>query len=389
MLQIQLPIKLFLIMRHGKPNLLYGTSGVTFSPNHFQKGWITMSKHTNKLISLALTLVMLCALTVPAFASDNDDWLKDWEWSVNIAPHGITVSEFLDNTNPETVVVPDSTSAVKSGAINDPNMTVISLPQSIVSVGSDNGIENCKEIIYRGSEDMWFNLQGIYRPSVGVGRPRIGNSSNFPRRIPVKTLDGTVIDYVGPATAPIAGGQDKPAEPEPTPEPVQPATTFSDVPANAWYAEAVSWAVEKGITNGTGNGNFSPDRACTQCECLVFLFRAAGSPKTDATLPFTVKNAWATDALKWAYSKGIIGTGFDENAACTRYTVVNYIWKAFGSPAADTAVKFTDIAGLDARPIAWAVENGIVNGVSTTRFSPNGSCTRGTIATLLFRAASK
>lgn len=68
-----------------------------------------MSKRTNKLVSLALTLVMLFALAVPAFARDNGNWLKDWEWNVSIAPHGITISKFLDNTNPETVVVPDTT----------------------------------------------------------------------------------------------------------------------------------------------------------------------------------------------------------------------------------------------------------------------------------------
>lgn len=342
-----------------------------------------MSKRTNKLVSLALTLVMLFALAVPAFASDNGNWLKDWEWNVSIAPHGITISKFLDNTNPETVVVPDTASTVESGAINDPNMTVISLPESIVSVGSDNGIENCKEIIYRGSKDIWFDYQGIYRPSAGGSRPGIGNSSNFPYRIPVKTLDGTVIDYVGPAAAPIVGAQDKPAEPEPV---QQPAATFTDVPADAWYAEAVNWAVANGITNGTGANRFSPNNNCKNIEVITFLYRAAGSPKVDVDLPFTPKNAWAVDALEWAYSKGVITAGFNENALCTRYTAVNYLWLVFGSPAANTTVNFNDIAGLDARPIAWAVEKDIVAGTGPNTFTPNGNCTRGTVVTLLFRA---
>lgn len=179
-----------------------------------------------------------------------------------------------------------------------------------------------------------------------------------------------------------------PVEPEPTPTPV-PAVTFSDVPANAWYAGAVNWAVAKGITNGTGANTFSPTRECKNVEIIVFLHRAAGKPTADAALPFTVKNAWATDALKWVYAWRIINADFNENAPCTRYNAVNYIWKAFGSPTAGATVNFNDISGLDARPIAWAVENGIVAGTGNNKFSPNNVCDRATIVTLLQRAFSK
>lgn len=196
------------------------------------------------------------------------------------------------------------------------------------------------------------------------------------------------ITNMGEINIPGAQPEPDPVEPEPTPTPV-PAVTFSDVPANAWYAGAVNWAVAKGITNGTGANTFSPTRECKNVEIIVFLHRAAGKPTADAALPFTVKNAWATDALKWVYAWRIIGADFNENAPCTRYNAVNYIWKAFGSPTAGATVNFNDISGLDARPIAWAVENGIVAGTGNNKFSPNNVCDRATIVTLLQRAFSK
>ena len=122
-------------------------------------------------------------------------------------------------------------------------------------------------------------------------------------------------------------------------------------------------------------------------QIITFLYRAAGSPTVSGvTLPFAVKNAWAGDALKWAYSRNVIDDGFNEEAPCTRYAAVGYIWKAFGCPATQGGTNFGDIQGLDARAVSWAVGKGIVNGTSATTFSPNLTCDRGTIATLLYRA---
>ena len=165
------------------------------------------------------------------------------------------------------------------------------------------------------------------------------------------------------------------------------SVSFTDVPSGAWYADAVNWAIAKGITNGTGTNTFSPEAQCTNDQIITFLYRAAGSPAVSGvTLPFAVRNAWAGDALKWAYSRNVIDNGFDEEAPCTRYAAVGCIWKAFGCPAAQGGTNFSDIAGLDARPIAWAVGKGIVNGTSATTFSPDLTCDRGTIVTLLHRA---
>lgn len=176
-------------------------------------------------------------------------------------------------------------------------------------------------------------------------------------------------------------------EPTQPTQPEKPTVTFSDVPSGAWYADAVNWAIAKGITNGTGTNTFSPEAQCTNDQIITFLYRAAGSPAVSGvTLPFAVRNAWAGDALKWAYSRNVIDNGFDEEAPCTRYNAVGYIWRAFGCPAAQGGTNFGDIQGLDARAVSWAVGKGIVNGTSATTFSPSLTCDRATILTLLYRA---
>lgn len=346
-----------------------------------------MSKHVKKLVSLALALAMLCALAVPAFAADPDYVTPTGEWLVYAQDYEFRIHHYGDPASPSVVVVPDYYElmgvVILGSVIKNPNMTVISLPKGITEVCEGNGIENCIEIIYRGTEEDWSTG---FR---GSGKPVFGGSDSFPGRIPVKTLDGTVIDYVGPATAPIVGGA---AEPE---QPVQqPAVTFSDVPADAWYAEAVNWAIDKGITNGTGNGTFSPTRECRKVEIIVFLWRANGSPRVgfNGATPLAVKNAWATEALRWAFFNNIISHGFDENAPCTRANVAYYIWSAFHGATVYAGNRFTDLdncTGSQVIAINWAAAHGIVNGTSLTTFSPDLTCDRGMIMTMLQRAYSK
>lgn len=167
--------------------------------------------------------------------------------------------------------------------------------------------------------------------------------------------------------------------------------TFTDVPSDSWYYAAVQWAVEKGITNGTGvnPATFSPARECKQVEILTFLWRAAGEPVSSAQLPFTPKNSWADGALRWGIEMGMINASFNENAPCTRATAVKFMWQAAGSPSV-SGDGFSDVpANADyAQAVAWAVNNGITNGTGTNppTFSPNKTCTRAEIVTLLYRA---
>lgn len=167
-----------------------------------------------------------------------------------------------------------------------------------------------------------------------------------------------------------------------------PAVSFTDVPS--WCANAVNWAVGKEITNGTGNNRFSPSNLCRHAEILTFLWRAAGKPKSSAALPVDItgrKVDWAADALRWAAEKGLVDGSLDPTAPCTRADAVIYIWKAFGRSAA-AASSFTDVpAGADyAAAVNWAVANGITNGTGGGRFSPDKVCNRGEIVTFLHRA---
>lgn len=172
------------------------------------------------------------------------------------------------------------------------------------------------------------------------------------------------------------------------------AETFSDVPSNAYYADAVRWAVEQGITVGTSSTTFSPDATCNRAQILSFLWRANGSPEPTIRNPFQdVKDSdYFYKAALWAAEKGMVsGSIFASAIPCTRASTMEYMWKNAGNP--DTAVKtnFIDVP-TDAdymQAVAWAMENGVTAGTSATTFSPDTICTRGQIVTFLYRAMVK
>ena len=177
---------------------------------------------------------------------------------------------------------------------------------------------------------------------------------------------------------------DSPAEP-----------VFEDVGTDAWYYDAVLWAVQNGVTAGTSETTFSPGQSCTRAQIVTFLWRAEGSPGPEAgTLAFTdvPTSAWYHDAVAWAVQNGI-STGvspsrFSPKAVCTRAQAVTMLWRAAGSPApAAGGVEFEDVAASawyhDA--VAWAVQNGITIGTSKSAFSPNQNCSRAEIVTFLYQ----
>ena len=173
------------------------------------------------------------------------------------------------------------------------------------------------------------------------------------------------------------------------------AQTFVDVPENAYYAPAVNWAVEKGVTEGTSATTFSPDAACTRAQIVTFLYRAAGSPAVKSTVnPFTDVTAsdYYYNAVLWAVENGITTgtseTTFSPNESCTRAQCVTFLYRAVGSAATAKAI-FTDVSAdaYYAPAVDWAVEKGVTTGTSATTFSPDDACTRAQIVTFLYRAA--
>ena len=167
---------------------------------------------------------------------------------------------------------------------------------------------------------------------------------------------------------------------------------FADVSTDAYYYEAVKWAAKKGITGGTGDGNFNPNGSCTRAHIVTFLWRAAGSPEPKSTVSFAdvPADSYYAKAVAWAVENGItLGTGdgtFSPNATCTRAQSVTFLYRAQGT-ASTTVNGFTDVAAdaFYADAVAWAVESGVTNGTSASTFSPNNGCTRAQIVTFLYR----
>ena len=173
-----------------------------------------------------------------------------------------------------------------------------------------------------------------------------------------------------------------------------PEQIFKDVPANAYYYEAVKWAQEKGITGGIGNGLFGPNDPCTRAQIVTFLWRAAGSPapKNTGTAFGDVKlGSFYEQAVAWAVENGITGgTGegmFSPDATCTRAQSVTFLYRASGSPAVSDKAEFSDVSttAFYADAVAWAAKKGITTGIGGGLFGSGNDCTRGQIVTFLWR----
>ena len=173
----------------------------------------------------------------------------------------------------------------------------------------------------------------------------------------------------------------------------QAASIFADVPTDAYYAKAVEWAVKKGITNGKANGLFGSNDPCTRGQIVTFLWRAAGSPEPKSMSSFSDVSAdsYYAKAVAWAVENGITtGTGdgkFSPDATCTRAQSVTFLFRAIGK-LVDSKAEFSDVLtdSYYANAVAWAVENGVTNGIGDGLFGPDNSCTRAQIVTFLFRA---
>ena len=171
---------------------------------------------------------------------------------------------------------------------------------------------------------------------------------------------------------------------------------FYDVPNDAYYFEAVKWAAENGITGGVGNSLFAPNQPCTRAQIVTFLWRAAGSPVVNYAMDLSdvAEDAYYGEAVRWALSEGITtGTGessFSPDATCTRAQAVTFLARALNANASGKA-EFGDVPtdSYFAEAVAWAAANGITTGVGGGKFAPADGCTRGQIVTFLYRAYNK
>ena len=221
-------------------------------------------------------------------------------------------------------------------------------------------------------------------PDEGYGVESVTVTGKNGKNIPVTALGNNKYSFTMPGTAVAI---------EAELAPLSGVITFTDVPANAYYADAVSWAVLNGVTKGTSETTFSPNASCTRAQAVTFLWRAAGSPAPEfSTMPFTdvAADAYYHDAVLWAVEQGVTkgtsDTTFSPNATCTRAQIVTFLWRSQASPAAGAVNPFTDVAGnaYYAEAVKWAVMEGVTSGTTATTFSPNDNCTRAQIVTFLW-----
>ena len=173
------------------------------------------------------------------------------------------------------------------------------------------------------------------------------------------------------------------------------APMFIDVEDAVYYALPVYWALENGITTGTGVHLFSPDKPCTRAQVVTFLWRSREEPvpaKADGFFSDVAPDAYYAKAVAWAVeqgvTKGVDAARFGPDSGCTRGQVVTFLWRAAGEPEPTlAATRFADVqpGAYYAKAVAWAVENGVTAGVSRTSFAPERICTRGQIITFLYR----
>ena len=168
---------------------------------------------------------------------------------------------------------------------------------------------------------------------------------------------------------------------------------FTDVPADAYYSEAVAWAVREKIVTGMTETTFAPADTCTNAQIITLLWRVQGMPEAKIENPFADISGtpYYYQAALWAYENGLVeGDTFNGSIPCTRAMTVTYLWKLAGKPeTAPGGFEDVDHSADYAQAVAWAVGEGITNGTSATTFSPDQTCTRAQIVTFLHRALAK
>ncbi|MBR2667855.1 MAG: S-layer homology domain-containing protein [Oscillospiraceae bacterium] len=278
----------------------------------------------------------------------------------------------------------------------EPPVTVTN-PELLAFRGSMSGLEAAGVVVSKTEGDIIsidldkngvfdIAVNGACEFSVLEGCSVAGETKLTLDAAAIAAIDSTYFpEYYGTITVKLPGVATPPANP------------FVDVAADAYYYAPVLWAYSHTpqITNGTDETHFSPEATCTRGQVVTFLWRSAGCPApTSSTMPFAdvASDAYYYEAVLWAVekniTKGTSETTFSPDAYCTRAQVVTFLWRSSGEPAASGTNVFADVSA-DAyyyAPVLWAVEKSITNGTDATHFSPDNSCTRGQIVTFLYRA---
>ena len=296
------------------------------------------------------------------------------------------------NETAESVVLPEGLSFIpRSTFWYATNLKTVYIPESVILIGGF-AFFRCpvQDVYFGGSEAQWNAITFfVWNNQLEYATIHYNHTHNWD--------DGVVTQ----AATETSTGEKKSTCTEcgktkyETIPKLDPVTGFTDVPADAFYAAPVAWAVENGITSGVGNNRFAPNDTCTRSQAVTFLWRAMGRPEPTSTdNPFTdvSESDWFYKPVLWAAESGVtsgVGGGrFDPNGVCSRSQIVTFLWRAENKPEPQNTVSpFEDVSENDwfYKPVLWAVEQGITFGVGNGRFDPDGTCTRGQIVTFLFR----
>lgn len=357
-----------------------------------------------------MALVLCVGLAVPAMAiSDADLYIITSDNKEHGLEHGFPKSGEGWNWDGEKLTLNGFSGWGISSEIWDKNLEAEIKETVVLADGSVNTMERVdlggaitfagsgELIIYaplRGEDAAYHNFcfspNGILNFSDGLvmtGGANEGDSFALQinsEGLPV-TGTGTVAEYIRISQK---GSKDSASTP---PASTPKFSDFKDLSRDAYYAEAISWAIAKGVTTGVTANAFEPNSACTKAQILTFMWRACKSPAASGSNSFSdvKKSDYYYTAASWAKRKNLVsGSVFDGSAPCTRSMTVMYLWTLAGRPKPSGSVSFTDVRqNADyADAVAWAVENKITSGSGDgTTFSPDAVCTRAQIATFLYR----
>jgi len=294
-------------------------------------------------------------------------------------------SAFYETKALKRIVLPDGLKTIADSGFASSGLEQIILPASMTDVGILNRLDKAA-----------LRCRSMTR--IAVLNPEMKIGSGYSLGIPGTTTVYCYPDSTAHSFA-VANGYDFEfltgdnlwTETNPILNP------FKDVEAGQWYTDSVLWAVDNDITTGTGAGLFSPLKDCTRAQVVTFLWRAAGSPAPKSQMmDFTdvPAGSYYYNAVLWAVEQGITtgtgGSNFSPDMNCSRAQVVTFLYRYAGQPAvANQTNPFRDVGNTYYRlPVLWAVENGITNGTSVGVFSPDTVCSRAQIVTFLHRTES-
>lgn len=346
-------------------------------------GWCSSMTHISipdHVTSIGDGAFRVCTSLTSIDLPDSATYIGDYAFSGCYGLTGISIPEQVCCIGKEafgecygltSVDLPDSVTYIGAGAFWDcPSLTSITIPEGVAYIG-ESAFYICTDLntIYFEGNAPKFGEYAFYNVTA---------TAYYPAKNPTWTAE-VMQNYGGNITwIPY------------TPNP------FTDVPAGSFYEAPVLWALENGITTGATADTFNPDGQCLRAQVVTFLHRAAGNPEPTATRnPFTdVKSSdFFYKPVLWAVEKGITNgtsaTTFGSYNVCNRAAVVTFLWRAAGSPEPESSNNpFTDVKSTDFfyKPVLWAIENGITNGISATEFGPTANCNRAQVVTFLYRA---